>query len=66
MYEVKIKEELVSLVSFEEEWFLDFEDNRKRFVSDEEKGFEYVYLKMLCFFFYRKEMEVFKFFLELF
>lgn len=64
-YEVKIKEEPVSPVSFEEEQFSDAEENRKRSASDEDKGPEYVHPKVPRLSPHRKETETFKSSLEL-
>lgn len=64
-YEVKVKEEPVSPVSFEEEQFSDCEENRKRSASDEEKEPEYERPKVPRLSPHRKETETFKSSLEL-
>lgn len=56
----------MSLEDFEKDYGLDVEENYKRFFIDEDKEFDFEWWKVFCFFFYRKEMEVFKFFLEFF
>lgn len=63
--EIRVKEEPVSPISFDEERFSDAEENRKRSASDEERGPEHERPKVPRLSPHRKETETFKSSLEL-